>query len=198
MPRRRLREHVRLFARFLKNPRTIGAVAPSSPFLVRQMVAGLGPASEARIVELGPGTGAMTEAIVRRLGSSARFLAVEIEPSFVEELRREYPGVDCACASATELGALLQARNFGPVDHVISGLPFASLPVETSRQVLHAIAAALRPGGTFTTFQYLYAYLMPPAVTFRETARAAFGSAPTRRLVLLNIPPAWVLEWTRP
>jgi phosphatidylethanolamine/phosphatidyl-N-methylethanolamine N-methyltransferase len=195
--RPRLREHLLLFLRFLRHPRTIGAVAPSSPSLARRMVAGLTAPSSARVVELGPGTGAMTRAIVSRLGPSARFLAVEIEPEFVAEIRREHPTVDCVCASAADLEPLLRARDFGAVDHVISGLPFASLPIETTRDVLAAIGRALRPGGTFTTFQYLHSYWLPPAVAFRARASATLGGPPDRRIVLLNVPPAWVLTWRR-
>jgi phospholipid N-methyltransferase len=55
----------------------------------------------------------------------------------------------------------------------------------------------LKPGGTFTAFQYVHAYALPPAIAFRQDLSARFGGAPSRRLVLRNIPPAFVLRWTR-
>jgi phosphatidylethanolamine/phosphatidyl-N-methylethanolamine N-methyltransferase len=189
------REHLLLLGRFLRSPRTIGAVAPSSRALACEMVRDLDLRGPVRVVELGPGTGAFTRAIVERLGPNARCLVVEIEPAFVQQIRARWPSIECVCASAATLERLVAERAFGPVDHVISGLPFASLPKATTREILAALARTLRPGGTFTTFQYVHAYPLPAAVAFRREINARLGSLPQRRLVLPNVPPAWVLTW---
>jgi phospholipid N-methyltransferase len=193
-----LREHLAFFGRFLRSPQTIGAVAPSSPALVRRMLAHLDAGAPARVVELGPGTGAMTRAVVQRLGPASRFMAVELDPVFVSQLQQELPGLDVVQGSAAELERFVADREFGAIDHVISGLPFASLPVETTRRILDGLSRTLRPGGTFTTFQYVYSFVMPPAVAFRREASARFGGPPARALVLMNLPPAWVLTWRKP
>ena len=192
-----LREHALLFGRFLRRPRSIGAIAPSSQALAREMVRGLDMSGAARIVELGAGTGAFTAAILERIGRDGRFLAVEIEPAFVERLRARWSSLDCVCASAADLQSLLAARTLGPVDHIVSGLPFASLPADVTRGVLDAIEGSLRPGGTFSTFQYVHAYRLPPAVAFRRDMQRRFSQVCAPRLVLWNIPPAWVLRWRR-
>ena len=197
--RSRWRDHALILGHFVRRPASIGTVAPSSARLARQMVQALEPDRPQTIVELGPGTGSFTEAIVPRIGRAGRFLAVEIEPAFVEQLRRRFSSLDCVCASAAELVALTRDRGFGPVDHIVSGLPFASLPPATTRQVLDAIEQVLRPGGTFTTFQYLHAYLLPRAAAFRRDVSVRLGGEPTRAVVAWNIPPAFVLRWrTRP
>jgi phospholipid N-methyltransferase len=192
-----LREHLLLLGRFLRRPRRVGAVAPSSQALARAMVHGLDFGEAARVVELGPGTGAFTGAIVRGVGPRGRVLAVEIEPVFVRQIAQRWPSVECVCASAEALESLVAERELLPVDHIVSGLPFASLPGAMTRQILDGIARVLRPGGTFTTFQYVHAYVLPPAIAFRRDMHARFGAPPMRRLVIPNIPPAWVLRWTR-
>jgi len=192
-----LREHMLIFTRFLRNPRSVGAVWSSGRALAEHMVAGLPKDAPVTVVELGPGTGAFTGAIVQRLGSSARFLAVDIEAAFVENIRQRWPSVECVCASAEHLENLLDVRQLGPVDHVISGLPFASLPVAMTRRILDGLERTLRSGGTFTTFQYIHGYSMPWGRLFRHLMSERMGGPPERHLVLKNFPPAYVLTWTR-
>ncbi|HKW01580.1 MAG TPA: methyltransferase domain-containing protein [Vicinamibacterales bacterium] len=193
--RSRWREHALILGHFLRHPGTVGTVAPSSAWLAREMVGALEPGRPQIVVELGPGTGAFTEAIIDRLRPGDRLLAVELEPAFVSQLRGRFPSLDCACASATQLVELARARNFSAVDHIVSGLPFATLPVDASRQVLDAIQRVLRPGGTFTTFQYLHAYLLPRAAAFRREVDERLGGKATRSTVFRNFPPAFVLRW---
>jgi phosphatidylethanolamine/phosphatidyl-N-methylethanolamine N-methyltransferase len=191
-----LREHVLLLSRFLRNPRRVGALAPSSRALAHAMVADL-PSNAPVVVELGPGTGAFTGAIVDRLGPEARFLAVDIEPAFVKSICQRWPSVECVLASAEHLEALLGERRLDAIDHVISGLPFASLPLAMTRRILDSLARTLRLGGTFTTFQYAQAYGFKSARLFRSQMNERMGDPPHRHLVWKNFPPAYVLTWTR-
>ena len=186
-----------LFSRFLRSPRTVGAFWPSSSALAKEMVAAIPQDTAETIVELGPGTGALTSELVERLGPSARFLAVDIEPAFVESIRRRWPEVECVCASAEHLEQLLAVRGIGPVDRVISGLPFASLPVDMTSRILDSVGRTLRVGGTFTTFQYLHGYPMRPGRLFRKRMSERMGAPPERRAVLKNFPAAYVLTWTK-
>jgi phosphatidylethanolamine/phosphatidyl-N-methylethanolamine N-methyltransferase len=191
-------EHLTMLGRFVRSPRTIGAVAPSSRTLARAMVAGLDLSGEARVVELGPGTGVVTRVIGEELGAQARGLAIEIDPGFAKRLRGRFLNVEVVCGSAAELQALAQAHGFDHVDHIVSGLPFASLPAEVTTSILDAIQSVLRPGGTFTTFQYVHGYPSPLAAAFRRELSARLGAQPHRRLVWRNLPPAYVLGWCRP
>jgi phospholipid N-methyltransferase len=192
-----LRDHVLLFSRFLRSPRTVGALTASSRALAEAMVTGLDLERSRHIVELGPGTGALTGAIVDRLGADGRFLAIDIDPRFVQQVRKRWPDIECVCASAERVDALAAERGMMPVDHIVSGLPFVSLPLPMTREILASIGRALRPGGTFTTFQYVHGYRLPSAVAFRQRMSALMGGTPHRYFVFRNFPPALVLTWTK-
>jgi phosphatidylethanolamine/phosphatidyl-N-methylethanolamine N-methyltransferase len=199
-PRSRWREHALILGHFVRHPGTVGTVAPSSTYLAREMVQAIDPTRPQTIVELGPGTGSFTDEILARLGDNDRFLAIEVEPDFVRQLRGRFPSTAIACASAADLASLAERHGLLPIDHIISGLPFATLPAETTEQILDAIQRVLRPGGTFTTFQYLHAYAFPRAVAFRRELSARLGGPPGRAVIFRNLPPAFVLSWrlTRP
>jgi len=190
-------EHLLFLARFVRSPRTIGAIAPSSRGLARRMVEGLEWRAEARAAELGPGTGIVTAEIARRLPEGARCLAVDRDPTFVARLRGRWPRVEVVSDGAERLAALGEARGWLPFDHIVSGLPFASLPAATTRLILDAIHDTLRSGGTFTTFQYVHAYRFGSARAFRRVMTDRMGGEPVRALVAANLPPAWVLRWRR-
>jgi len=192
-----LREHLLIASKFLRNPRTVGAVSASSKAMAREMVREIPTDKPVNVVELGPGTGSFTRAIVERIAAGSRFLAVELDGEFVERLRPRWPSVEFVLGSAVELEQLVKKRHLQPVDHIVSGLPFASLPVDDSRKIMDGIQHTLRPGGTFTTFQYLHGYWMPPGRTFRREMSVRMG-APHRQLVLKNFPISFILTWTRP
>ena len=193
-----LREHLLVFSRFLRSPRTVGAVSASSRALANEMVHAVDFGAGVKIVELGPGTGALTVAIVEGLTSRDRFLAVDIDPAFVKQIRQRWPSIECINASAEDLVSIVHERGMWPIDHIISGLPFTSLPVPMTDRILASVADSLRPGGTFTTFQYVYAHSMPAAVAFRRKMSERMREQPSKRMVIRNIPPAWILTWRKP
>jgi phospholipid N-methyltransferase len=192
-----LREHVLLFSRFLKSPRTVGAVTPSSRHVADAIVEHVDFDQPGRIVELGPGTGALTGPIVERLGPHIDFLALEIDPEFCRSVQARWPAVDCVCVSAEELDAVAADRGLLPIDHIVSGLPFATLPQTMTQLILENVVKVLRPGGTFSTFQYVHSYGMPPASAFRRSMSAKMGAEPEVRVVVKNLPPALVLTWKK-
>jgi phosphatidylethanolamine/phosphatidyl-N-methylethanolamine N-methyltransferase len=159
------------------------------------MLDGLTLESGARIVELGPGTGAITGEIARRLPLHTHCVAIDIDPVFTARVAARWPQIDAVCDRAERLLEILRSRDLLPIDHIVSGLPFASLPGEATRAIVDAIAATLRPGGTFTTFQYLHAYALPPAIAVRRTLSTRLGSRPAFRVVMANLPPAFVIRW---
>ncbi len=187
-----------MLGRFVRSPRTIGAVSPSSRALARAMVAGLDLSGDSHVVELGPGTGVVTRVIAEELGLQARCLAIEIDPGFARKLKGRFGQVQVVCGSAAYLPVLMKEHGFDRVDHIVSGLPFASLPAEVTTGILDGIEAVLRPGGTFTTFQYVHGFPSPLASGFRREMSRRLGVKPVRRLVWRNLPPAYVLGWRRP
>ena len=190
-------DHLIFLGRFLRSPRTVGAIAPSSRFLADRMVAGLSFEAGTTVVELGPGTGAFTRAISERLPAGGRYLGIERDQVFVGILRRRWPELDYVCDSVEHLERIARTKGILPIDHIVSGLPFATLPAVVTRPVLDAVHSTLRPGGTFTTFQYVHAYPMPAARLFRRQMAERFGPRAAREAVYRNIPPAFVLTWRK-
>jgi len=193
----RWHDHRLFLSHFRKSPRTVGAIAPSSQRLARAMLDGLPLESGVKVVELGPGTGAITREIARRLPAHATCLAIDINPEFTARVANRWPQIDSICDRAEHLVDIVRARGLLPIDHIVSGLPFASLPPATARAIVDAIVESLRPGGTFTTFQYAHAFGFSSAVMVRETLTHHMGAKPIRRFVMGNLPPALVVRWMK-
>jgi phosphatidylethanolamine/phosphatidyl-N-methylethanolamine N-methyltransferase len=189
-------EHLVFLGALLRNPRSVGAIAPSSVRLARRVAQHV--TSGSRVIELGPGTGVVTRELLTRTGASGTILAVDTDRTFVERLQRAWPEIDCVCASAETLPALAAERGWSGVDHIVSGLPFAVLPAATTRLIIDGVDRLLLAGGTFTTFQYAHTFRLPPAVAFRRDVTARLACEPTSQLVFRNVPPALVLSWHRP
>ncbi len=179
-----------VFARnALRHPRLLGAVAPSSRHLVRRLVAPVCVERARVLVEYGPGLGAATGEILRRMRPDARLVALEANPEFVAYLRADMrdPRLSVVHASAEDVLAVLAGLGVAGADGIVSGLPLAIMPREVRARILRATRAALAPGATFSLYQYTRAAL--------PELRATFG--PVReRLVVRNLPPAWVF-WCR-
>jgi phospholipid N-methyltransferase len=193
-----LAERLLFVSKFLRNPRHVGALLPSSPALGRRVARHLPSDPATVIVELGAGTGALTRHVVERHPRPSRFLAVEIDPEFCQTLTRRWPSLDVECGSAANLPAMLESRGWLPAGHVFTGLPFASLPGDVTDDIICAVDASLAPGGTFTTFQYSHAFPLPPAARFRAAMESRFGPWISRERVLGNVPAAFVLTWRKP
>jgi len=189
------REHLVFLGALMRNPRNVGAIAPSSAMLARQVAKHVTPGS--RVIELGPGTGVVTREVLARKGKSGTLLAVDTDRAFVERIRRAWPEVDCVCASAETLPRLAAERGWADVDHIVSGLPFAVLPAAATRLIADGVEKLLRIGGTFTTFQYAHTFRLPPAASFRRQMSAHLACQPTSQFVVRNVPPAVVLTWHR-
>ena len=189
------REHLVFLGALVRNPRSVGAIVPSSAQLARKIAEVVTPGS--RVIELGPGTGVVTRELLARTGRSGTILAVDTDRAFVEGIRRAWPEIDCACASAETLPILAAERGWTHVDHIVSGLPFAVLPADTTRLIIDGVDRLLRQGGTFTTFQYAHAFRFHAAAAFRRQMSARLACEPTSQFVVRNVPPALVLTWRR-
>ena len=177
-------EHLRFLWGFLRHPRAVGSVVPSSRHLARAVVAHVPPAAGC-VAELGPGTGPITRALLRRLGPGATVLALEIDPVFCALLRRALPDprLRVVEAPAQELPARAAAAGRA-VEAVVSGLPFANFPPPLRREIVQAAHDALAPGGVFAGYGYA-PLALPPVL------RQVFGNCRTG-FVWRNVPPAFV------
>ncbi|MGH3907289.1 MAG: class I SAM-dependent methyltransferase [Pseudonocardiaceae bacterium] len=182
----------------LRNPATMGAVAPSSSRLAARLAAVVPRGHDPVVVELGPGTGSATTAIEHRLAGRGRHVAVEIDPVLAEHLCTEYPGVEVLVGDAMELERLLAEHHVPGADAVVSALPWSLFGEDAQRAIVEATARSLRPGGSFTTVAYLHALPMTRARRFRALLGEVFDEVLTTRTVWWNLPPAVSYVCRRP
>lgn len=190
-------ETMQFFTRFLRHPMRVGAIAPSSRHLARAMVEGLEVGPGQAVVEFGPGTGSFTSAIRTRLPDPAHYLGIEQDGKFTKIVRQRFNDLRFAEDSAEQAPKLVREAGLGEVAAIICGLPFASLPPRVQDGVVAAIDALLGPGGEFRTFQYAHAWPLPTAARYRRRMTALLGPPDRRGPIWLNVPPAFVLTWTK-
>jgi phospholipid N-methyltransferase len=146
-----------LFGRtFLRHPRMLGSVIPSSRFLISRVLRQVDWASTRVVVEAGPGVGTLTSPILGRLGRDGALLAFEMNPTFVAHLRSEIPDrrLTVLHRSAGEASAALQERGIGAVDLLVSGIPLSGLTPADRLDLIAAWRRLLRPGGVLVIYQF--------------------------------------------
>lgn len=194
-----IRDSVRFVRRFLENPGNIGAVLPSSRYLADAMVRDLNLSPGDLVVEYGPGTGPMTRAI-QGLDLNTRgvhYLGIELDDEFHAGLEQRFPEMTFHLGSVENVESILSDRELGVVRAIISGLPFASLPLDVQENVVQGTHDVLAEDGEFRTFQYVHAYRLRAARRFREMMDAKFDSYIRSSPVLRNVPPAYVLTYRK-
>jgi phosphatidylethanolamine/phosphatidyl-N-methylethanolamine N-methyltransferase len=187
-----------LLREFARQPGRTGAIAPSSATLAAAIAMTIPHSGDPLIIELGPGTGAFTEAIQRSLGGRGSHIAVELNPRLAASLAERHPAVDVVQSSAEDLPRILAERGISTVDLVISGLPWVSLPPAIAYAALDAATGALAPSGAFTTFGYTFARRLPSARRFRGMLAARYEEVVAGRTIMRNLPPAFVYYARRP
>lgn len=183
---------------FVRNPLDIGAIAPSGRSLTENAIRPVPESGNPLVVEIGPGTGAFTSAIQRRLAGRGHHLAIEINARFVDLLRLRYPDVDVIAADAQNLIDVLATRGHQHADVIVSGLPWSVFGPTRQDDILGCVVDALSPGGTFTMFAYTHMRWTWPARRFNRMLRIHFEEVITGRTIWANIPPAYVLYCRRP
>lgn len=175
----------------MQAPRTIGAVLPSSSALAAAMLAPLDFSALRTIVEFGPGTGAFTRHIARRLPPGARYIGIELNASFCHALGAGFPDLTFVHGSVADLTRILAARDVREVDAIVCGLPWASLPLALQERVFAEVERALAPQGAFVTFAYIHGLLLPGARALRRRLRRSFARVDYSPVVWANLPPAF-------
>ncbi|SDM49693.1 class I SAM-dependent methyltransferase [Nonomuraea jiangxiensis] len=181
---------------FVKSPMRTASVLPSSAGLAARMVVGVPERGEPVVVELGAGTGAFTSAIQRRLDGRGRHVVVELNDRFAAEIARTYPSVEVVCADATRLPDLLAGLGVGPVDAVVSGLPWVAYAGQPP--LIESVARVLSPAGVYTQFAYNWTRWAAPARRLVGGLRTEFEEVVTTMTVWRNLPPAVVYVARRP
>ncbi|MEV6864502.1 SAM-dependent methyltransferase [Streptosporangium subroseum] len=186
-----------LLREFLRSPLLTATVAPSSRWLATQMVVPIPERGEPTVVELGPGTGAFTRLIQKRLGGRGRHIAIELNPRLAGLLGRRFPGVEVVHAGAADLPELMAERGLS-ADVVVSGLPWVAFRPATGVPLLPLVADSLSPDGVFTQFAYTWTRWAPPARQYLRDLHTTFEEVVLSRTVWRNLPPALVYLARRP
>jgi len=182
------------FRQWLRNPLRIAAIAPSSRELAAAMIAELPPGTR-RVIELGGGTGAVTEALLHHGVRGDALLVLELDEEMHAHLHEQFPSVRLALGDARDLRVIAERCGFlaqGPADAIVSGLGLLAMPIETQCAILGAAFACLRPGGRFIQFTY------GPQPPVADEVMASLDLVVHRGdFVLRNMPPATVYVYER-
>ena len=182
----RLDDEVRFLRSWIEKPLHMGAVMPSGRVLARTMAQYVDVASEGPVVELGPGTGAITNALIEHGIDQKRLVLVEYNPGFCALLRDRYPQARVVQGDAYTLRDSLWDVLGVPASAIVSGLPLVTKPMLTRLKLIRDAFLALAPGAPFVQFTYSVAPPIPkslPGVSTEASER-----------IWMNLPPArvWV------
>ncbi len=183
----------------LRDPAAVGSIIPSSKHLARQYVRDFEFDEETTVIELGPGTGPITQFYYDQMDNPDNYIGIEQDEDYVEVLRKRFPEFTFFAGSAEAMDEYAEEAGLGDsVDMIGSALPFATLPREVQETVFEKIDALLdEPGAEFRAVQLAHAWPVPSAVRFRARVDALLGPWARRDFVLRNIPPAFVMTWRR-
>jgi len=182
----RLDDEVKFIRSWIEKPISTGAVMPSSRVLARAMARYVDPESNGPVIELGPGTGPVTQALVRQGVDPARLILVEFNPDFCRLLRTRYPAATVVQGDAYRLRRLLESYVDVPAAAVVSGLPLVTKPLRTRLRLISDAMMLLATGAPFVQFTYA---MLPPIPKGLSGVRAEASE-----LIWMNLPPArvWV------
>jgi phosphatidylethanolamine/phosphatidyl-N-methylethanolamine N-methyltransferase len=182
----RLDDEVKFIRSWIEKPISTGAVMPSSRVLARAMARYVDPQSNGPVIELGPGTGPVTQALVRQGIDPARLVLVEFNPDFCRLLRARYPAATVVQGDAYRLRRLLDCYVDEPAAAVVSGLPLVTKPLRTRLRLISDAMTLLAAGAPFVQFTYA---MIPPIPKGLSGVRAEASE-----LIWMNLPPArvWV------
>jgi phosphatidylethanolamine/phosphatidyl-N-methylethanolamine N-methyltransferase len=186
----RLADEARFFKRWLDNPKATGAVSPSGRFLARAMASYVDPKADGPIIELGPGTGPVTEALLERGVAQERLILVEYDASFCKLLARRFPKARIVQGDAYRLAETLRPVLEEPSACIVSSLPLLTRPERGRLNLLRDAFELMRPDGAF--IQFTYGLASPVPLTSRLSGLRFRAEA--LHSVWLNLPPArvWV------
>jgi phosphatidylethanolamine/phosphatidyl-N-methylethanolamine N-methyltransferase len=177
--------NLRFLRALIARPKNIGAVVPSSRALGRAIARQIDPNRPGPVLELGPGTGVLTQAVLDRGVAPSRLTLVEFDPHMAGFLAGHFAGVDVIEGDAFELDRTLGAKAREPFSAIISGLPLLNFSMTQRHNFMAGVCRLLAPGAPLIQFSYgMHAPVVPPPDY--GVSRAA--------LVWANLPPArvWV------
>jgi phospholipid N-methyltransferase len=179
-----------VFRQFLKKPNTVGAIAATGRWLAQAMVDEIDWLRARVIVEYGPGTGAITKHILKRVSDQHDFFVVEINDEMIAMLADRFPDLKVYHDSATHIEAICQQHDVDGIDVVVSGLPWTVFDEQLQKELVESMLSVLRPGAVFVTFAYLQGLRLKGARRFRQLLEDSFDEVRVSKPVWRNLPPA--------
>ena len=181
-----MEDKILFFSAFLKYPKEIGSFAPSSKFLTEEILKNIDFKNARCIVEYGPGTGCITNQILKNARKDAKILCFEINKKFCSYLRKEIKDKRLMIINdgAENISKYIKKFNIEKIDCVISGLPFSTLPKNKKYTIIEATKKTLKTRGKFIAFQFFLN-------NFKKYLYNYFSKISTK-FVPLNIPPCFV------
>jgi phospholipid N-methyltransferase len=181
---------------FLRDPLHVAALFPSFPPLCRQAIAPLPETGDPVVVDLGAGTGSVTDEVQKRLQGRGRHIAIEFDEEMAAVLRERHPDVEVICDDAHTAVEKLLAEGVR-ADLSVSGLPWlATAPKD--RSIFPLLARMAAPGGAVTQLAHAWIRFFPTAAQVQRNLEATFEEVVVSRTVWLNAPPAVVYVARRP
>ena len=181
-------EHFQFLRGLLARPKNVGAIMPSSPALARAIARQIDPALPGPVLELGPGTGVVTEALLERGVAPERITAIEYDADFARHVARRFPGVRVIRGDAFDLKRTLANESGDPFAGIVSGLPLLNHPIERRQALIEGALTKLLPGAPYVQFSYGFEPPIP-APQGASVKRAA--------IIWRNLPPARVWVYRR-
>ncbi len=180
-------KRLRFLQEFLRERKTVGAIAPSSQFLAKKMMAPIDFKKARNIVELGPGTGVFTKELLRQMRPDAKLFAFETQVRFCALIRKEIndPRLILIHDTAEKIGEYLAQHGVEKADYTVSSLPFTVIPDTVKNTILNQAVKYLDPEGLFIQFQYS---LNAHKLLKSKFSRVKIAFTP------MNIPPAFVYK----
>jgi len=190
----RFKQSLHFAQQFFRQPRTTGALLPSGKALGQAMADSIDWYQVRNAVEVGPGSGAFTGELLRRIADRNRLMLVEINPSFVDLLRVAHPELEIIQGSVDNLRSILEERSAVCVDAIISGLPWTIFESNQQERMITSIRSSLCPKGQFSTFIYLQGLILPGGRRLVKLLEKNFKEVVRTKIVWANLPPAVIFK----
>jgi phosphatidylethanolamine/phosphatidyl-N-methylethanolamine N-methyltransferase len=188
-PRERFEDETRFLRSWLERPLVTGALTPSGKMLARAMASYVDPRLPGPVIELGPGTGPVTDALIRRGIAQDRLVLFEYNLECCRLLARRFPKATIVQGDAYDIGRTLEGAVDDPACATLSSLPLLTKPPPQRLELLRASQALMHPSAPFVQFTYGVAPPIP--------ARARDYTVTGSNRVWLNLPPARVWVYRR-
>jgi phosphatidylethanolamine/phosphatidyl-N-methylethanolamine N-methyltransferase len=183
-----LREYGTFLATAVRNPRMVGAASPTSAAVAATVAQVVPTTGTPVVVELGPGTGSLSNGIHARLPAGGRHIGIELGKDLVRHLRTHKPWLEVVQGDAADLLMLLDKLDVERVDAMITSIPWSLLDHQAQDDILRQAAAALAPQGAFTALTYIPAERTTGGRRFRGRLEATFDEVLTH-ITWRNLPP---------